>query len=240
MDDRPKVTTDYQLFRYITNNRDRNRGHIENIKKAFETHGNLTKVQPILVNDKLEVIDGQHRLDAARELGVEVYYTVVPGLTVDDARQMNILHKTWDTDDYAQSYADGGDANYQRYLDLREEFGFAHSITLIYIVGDERKGALSGFRKGELAITPDQKEAARERLKHLEAAGEYMDMSHQREFAVALLKSMNIEGYDKARMLQKMALAAQPPRYASVLDYQRALEDIYNYRVTDANRKRLF
>ena len=31
-------------------------------------------MRPIVVNKKMEVMDGQHRLMAAKQLGVEIYY----------------------------------------------------------------------------------------------------------------------------------------------------------------------
>lgn len=235
-----KVTSDYTKFKFILTNRDRRRGHIENLKKAFEENGNLTKVQPILVNDQMEIIDGQHRYVAAKELSEPIYYTVAPGLGVHEARQMNILHKTWDTSDFARSYADGGDASYKRYLELIEEYEVSHSVVMYYVVGEEKKGVMAGFRNGEFSLTPEQKEITAERLEHLTAVGEFAPMWKQREFAVALLKCMNVPGYDPERMLSKLSFSHDIPKYASVLDYQRKLEDIYNFRTTDANKIRLF
>lgn len=235
-----RESKNYDDFEFLINNRDRRHGHIENLKKAFEISGNLTQVQPILVNERMEIIDGQHRFYAAKELGLPIYYTVVPGLGINDARQMNILHKSWDLDDYAASYADGGDANYKRYLELKEDYGFSHSIILTYINGDEKKGAQSGFRAGEFTLSPDEVLKARERLDHLTDVAEQIPMASQKEFAVALLKCMNVADYDTARMVNKLQYSHDIPKYASVLDYQRALEDIYNWKSTDANRTRLF
>lgn len=131
---------DYNKFSFIGANRDTSRGHIENLKKAFEENGNLTEVQPILVNDRFEIIDGQHRFNVCKELGVEIYFTQVPGLTVHDARSLNILHRRWHLSDYIESYARAGDTNYQELLQLHEDYGFSLSVTVKYAVGNEPKG----------------------------------------------------------------------------------------------------
>jgi hypothetical protein len=64
-----QVTSDYDQFVIMEANREQNRGHIEAIKAAFGEMGNLTRVQPILVNERFEIIDGQHRFIACKELG---------------------------------------------------------------------------------------------------------------------------------------------------------------------------
>jgi hypothetical protein len=236
-----QVTTDYSQFKYILNNRDRNRGHIEALKKAFVENGNLTKVQPILVNERMEIIDGQHRFVAAKELGEPIYYTVWQGLGINDARQMNILHRSWTSDDFAQSYADGGDGNYKRYLDLREEYGYNHSITLACIAGAEIKGAFAGFRQGEFVLTPEQYQEATKRLEQLSELEDIVPMTHQREFVYAFLKALDAPGYSQKRMVDKLtANAEMVRRYGSVQDYLRMLEEIYNYKMGDANRVRLY
>ena len=49
-----------------------NRQHIEKLKKSIKNKG---LINPIMVNQKLEIIDGRHRLKACEELGVAVKYT---------------------------------------------------------------------------------------------------------------------------------------------------------------------
>jgi hypothetical protein len=233
-------TRDYDQFKLIQNNRETNRGHVENLKRAFEERGNLTAIQPILVNENFEIIDGQHRFIASKELDLPVYYSMQTGLGIADARQMNILHKTWNTDDYAHSYADGGDASYKRYLELRDIYGVSHSLILFYASGSEIKGALAGFRDGEFVLTPEQMADTMRRLDMLSEIAELVPQALQKEFAIALLKCMAVEGYDHDRMVQKLRGATEMPRYASSLDYQRALEEAYNRGVRVEQRTRLF
>lgn len=237
------VTTKYNQFKFLVANRERANAHIERLKEAFVEYGNLTRVQPILVNDRMEIIDGQHRFQAAQELGEPIFYTVAPGLGINEARSMNILHKSWSTDDYARSYAESGDASYKRYLQLREQYPqFRHSVLLIAAEsGVERKGIFRDFREGNMTMTSEQYNALRAKLDALDEVVSEVPFGYQQEFCVAVLKAMNSSGYIQQRMVQKLQVqGATIPRYKSIPDYLRALEDAYNYRVQDNQRVRLF
>lgn len=232
-------TTDYDKFTFLDTNRELTAGHVQHIKDAFQEIGNMTAVQPILVNEKYEIIDGQHRFMAAQELGEPIYYTMRAGLGVKDARSMNILHRPWHSDDFAHSYADGGDKNYQKFLELRESFGFSHSITLIYIYGSSSAGIFSDFRKGEFYI-PDLTKAL-ERLNVLASVREISPVAKYQGFAEALQQVAKAEGYSHHRMLSKLKLNSQMlKRLNGVPENLRLLEDIYNYSVREGNRLRLY
>lgn len=232
-------TTNYDQFKFIEANREQARGHIENIKKAFEEYGNLTKVQPILVNEKFEIIDGQHRFVACRDLGEPIYYTQVEGLNVEDARSMNILHKGWGPLDYAKSYATQGDPNYQKYLNLREDYGFGHMTTLFYALGSIPKGTGKVFRSGEFVI-PDEV-SARERLDKLAEVGTIVPFITDEKFTRAFIQVIITEGYDHKRMLRKLKLHQHiVERKGTIEDYLRMLEDVYNFQMPPENRLRLY
>lgn len=240
MDNQVNRTTNYDQFVFLEANRDQSRGHVEALKRAFDEIGNLTRVQPILVNDNMEIIDGQHRFVACKELGEPIFYTVVPGLGVNDARQMNILHRGWTIEDFARSYAAAGDPNYQKYLELREDYGFNHSILMNYITNSQGSGGeYKEFRVGNF-VMPDIQEV-RSRLTRLAEAGEFVPMVSDRYFARAFLRAQQVEGYDHKRMLRKLELHQNLlRRYASTEDYLRMLEEIYNHQMQESSRLRLY
>lgn len=235
-------STNYDQFVLMDTNRDQSRGHIETIKKAFEKVGNLTRVQPILVNEKYEIIDGQHRFVACKELDEPIFFTMVPGLGVSDAREMNTLHRGWTIADYARSYAIGGDINYQRYEQLREDFGYTHSIVMTYAMGYEQDGAFKRFRAGQFTLSPRQVEEAKERLQQLADIADNFKLAATIPFARALLNVHKIEGFDHARLVDKFNKygTSLVVRQAGVPQYMRLLEDIYNHNQTESTRLRLF
>ena len=240
MDNTIQQTNDYGQFTLLNANRDTNRAHVERLMKEFEERGNLTSVQPILVNENFQIIDGQHRFLAAKELGAPVYFTVMQGGTVSEARRMNILHRQWGTDDYAKSYANSGDASYQRYQRLRED-GMKHNEIMTFGFG-ETSGIYADFREGNMVLSPELETTILEKYNKLEEIRALMpNSSDNRDLTRAVNKLLKNESYDHSRMLQKLEVAgASIPSFATTEDYLRALEDVYNRNMSAENRVRLF
>lgn len=111
-------TTDYSAFRFLDTNRDpRTYKHvIKSINKIGWQH------DPILVNEKNEIIDGQNRFLACKELGLPIEFMVQVGATIETARSMNVGQKNWVPMDYVKSFAADGDQNYQLIKNLAERW----------------------------------------------------------------------------------------------------------------------
>ena len=107
-----KWTNNYSMFKTIVGNR--NVGDTSKLEKSMKEHGVLPI--PIIINEKCEVIEGQHRLKAAEKLGLSIPYIVHKGAGIDDCILMNNTSKPWEIIDYINSYADRG---YPEYVELR-------------------------------------------------------------------------------------------------------------------------
>lgn len=66
-------TKDYEIFKKVHLNRDVDMNHVKKLKKELERENNL-HLKPIICNGQMEVISGQHRLEAAKQLGLDIYY----------------------------------------------------------------------------------------------------------------------------------------------------------------------
>lgn len=229
-------STDYDQFIFLDDNRGVLRGHVASLAEE----GNTTAVEPITVNERFEVIDGQHRVTACRENGWPVYFKMREGLTISDARKMNILHRTWTADDFARSYAAGGNTHYRKFLELREDYGFTHTITLYTVYGGDKKGLSKQFRTGEFKI--EDEAATRARLDKLGEMVEVMNVKPSEHFFTAYLAIMKVNGFDHRRMVRKTQAAGDQVlrRFGSMPDYFRALEEVYNYAMPESNRLRLY
>lgn len=235
-------TTDYDQFTTLDTNRNVSQVHVNQLKTSIEETGNLTKVTPILVNGRYQVIDGQHRLEAIKQLGLPIYYTVVEGTTIETSRAMNSLHRNWAPADYAKSYAESGNVEYQTYWKLREDFPqFNHSIILTYSYPTITtfKGIGIVFRNGDYAVQDEA--TTRKMLDQLEEIDARITFNVGRTFAQAVLLMMNLDGYDHKRFLSKLdTLAANVHSFSTVGDSLRNLEDVYNHNLMPANRLRFF
>lgn len=235
-------TENYDQFRFLDANREVNRPHVLAIQASYESNGNFTQAQPILVNENYEVIDGQHRLEAAKGLGIPVFYTVVPGLGAEEARKMNLLHKSWTPKDYLRAHVATGNRAYVLFNTLVEEFpNIAISTMVVYANGYYEAGLQSKFRNGDLRLTREMFEKAQRNLVRLSDAIDINQAFTIRPMALALLVAINSEGYRHSKMLDKItSQGADFAPYQNVKDNVRQLENAYNWHVTPDNHVRFF
>lgn len=122
-------TTKYERFKFINSNRTVNHAHVLALSRSIQGN-NLLERRPIEVNEKMEVIDGQHRLEAAKLLKLPIYYMVIEGFSAQDIITLNTVVKIWDVYDYAQHWVSQGDTTYLEYLKFRKDYGLPHYVTL--------------------------------------------------------------------------------------------------------------
>lgn len=104
-------TTNYEMFKGLAYNRPIKKAHVRELKIAIETRNKLS-LHPIVVSKNMEVIDGQHRLEAAKELGVPVYYVIDNDESPETIIALNTNNRTWVTDDYLNYYVERGVEDY--------------------------------------------------------------------------------------------------------------------------------
>lgn len=109
-------TKDYSIFKHLTGNREVTNKRAAKIATSIIKRGYIPV--PIVVNEKLEIIDGQGRVEALKQLdcGLPIYYVIIPGLNLDDCVAMNVTGTKWDTMDYIVGYADSGKEDYKNLL----------------------------------------------------------------------------------------------------------------------------
>lgn len=220
-------TQDYDKFKMLEGNRHVDTAHVNELKRSIEDRGNLTQYFPVVVNDNLEVIDGQHRLAALKELDLPVYYEVKEGMIISDVIALNSGSKNWNWKDFMMSYADRNNANYINFKKLADEFGFGFSILLSYVKNERTGGRNIEFIQGDLQLDSEEYETVRARLGDLAALTIAANVSDH-EFAMACLEMFKNPKYDQKIMEMKL------PRYRKALlgiyyakDYFHRLWDIY-------------
>ena len=142
-----KQTTNYDMFKLRKDNRD----EIKEIRiaelVASIKERNLLEYRPILVNADMEVMDGQHRFLAAKQLGLPIWYDIQESLTPRDIIILNNA-KNWGNADYMNFYIKNG---YQEYIKLNsymKKNNIGLKIALSITAGHGR-GAIQKFRNGE-------------------------------------------------------------------------------------------
>lgn len=124
-------TSDLTIFKKIDGNRVPNIQHIKRLADSIRVYG--MKCNPILVNERMEVIDGQHRLMAAKEASSFVYYIIVDGYSLDEVHTLNLNQKNWTKKDFMDGYANMGIESYIKLRDFvnkNDDFTFTDCIAL--------------------------------------------------------------------------------------------------------------
>ena len=106
-----KKTNDYEIFKFFSQNREINRTHVRNLAKEIAKN-NMLHLYPMLVDLDLYVYDGQHRLEAAKILGLEVYYHIHETIKLNDLVSINKLTRQWNLIDYVNFFSKSGNEEY--------------------------------------------------------------------------------------------------------------------------------
>jgi len=198
-------TEDYGMFKRLKGNRDVN--NVKKIVKSIKQVGYI--INPIIVNEGMEIIDGQNRIEALQQLGLPVHYYVVKGATIDTARALNLGRANWKPIDYAKSYAEEGNASYQwllKVLDESKKIGVDISIAEAFgIMKNEVgkcKNASRVISEGEFKTNKSEYVRAINNIGCLQRFdSSYEKIEGERRLIVTgICFCMNVEGADVTRL----------------------------------------
>src|SRR5689334_1668429 len=146
-------TTDHSKFSLLRYNRKIDPTNVYNKKKAI-LRKNQLPTNPIKVTKNFEVIDGQHRLEAAKELELPIYYMIVDDFEPEDLVEMHTIQSGWKIEDYLQNQVALGNENYIKFQQIMFQYDFSVRILLLWVskrsrVGDKCSGIYAKFKGGE-------------------------------------------------------------------------------------------
>lgn len=124
-------TKNYNNFKYLKGNRDILNKRKETIIQSIQENGWITN--PIVVNENMEIIDGQGRFEALKELGMPVQYVIAEGATIETCITLNFRQKNWTSDDYIKCFADLGNTNYVILKKCMETYGLGCDATAVLL-----------------------------------------------------------------------------------------------------------
>lgn len=139
-------TKDYTSFRAIVSNREVNKGHVKKLAASIRKK-NLLYIRPVIVNDRMEIIDGQHRVAACELLGEEVW-CIKASLTKEDIAVLNTAQKNWSMMDFINFYAIEGRKEYREFCKLINKYPLMSVTTLMRLCGNSKN-----VRQGQINIT---------------------------------------------------------------------------------------
>jgi hypothetical protein len=231
---------DYEKFVFIKGNR----GIIQsNLLRIIESMKRKFFKNPIFVcimeDGNFGIFDGQHRYLASKELGKPIYYIIQDNCEVSLIPDLQIS-KQWTDWDFIQSFAEQGNIEYQKILELRKmypEFKFVRIYILLSLMKNKywnnKNQQESPIRSGTFQFT------------HWEKTIEYCNMimdfkvcesNTQRSpwgtsiFFTSLIKLIKLPCYDHERMKKKITKYPNMiQRQNTLKEYIRQFSIVYNY-----------
>lgn len=229
-------TKDYDMFVFTDWNRDISNGRVVKMVESIQEVGWLP--QPILINEKYEVIDGQSRVKALQKLGMPVEFIIMRGIGRKECQMLNLFQKNWTTKNYIDSYIADGNENYIWLRDMIVKYkALTPFVVMSIALGKGLRKAMSGqqndiITEGRLSLTPAEKEYAENAMFYLSRfaeTGHYLG-GRKDTFYSALLFLYNLEGIDRERLCKVVNDARYDGLVASgtVEGWLHQLENLYN------------
>lgn len=216
-------TKDYSLFSFLEENRPVNPSHVASLMKSMREEYLFTV---IIVNEDHAVIDGQHRLEACKQLSLPVYYVIRP-YGLQQLHRYNTDMINWTNADFGHFYQKGN-ADYYYFMSVMTENNFSYTSTMIILKGDYSRKLTEHFRTGLFYIA-DYKES-RERVKKFVQILKFFPAA-TKNLVFAVNRLMANPAYDHSLFLKQLKAQQASLMLARTIRHQYDhLKDVYNYR----------
>jgi hypothetical protein len=224
-----RTTKNYAQFKQLTGNRSISQSHKARLMESMRENYRFTV---ITVNENLEVIDGQHRLECAKELGLPVHYVICENYGLTDVHQLNANLKRWTTNDYLDGYCEMGNLHYEFYRAFKKKYGFGHQECLRLLNGSYNGASFEDFKNGQFVVK-DRKKAI-DRAEKILALEDLYPGIRRRTFVFAMLSLLDLPQFDYDRFRSKLERQrAKMYDCTSVDQYRDLIEKIYNHYTSD-------
>lgn len=228
-------TTEYGLFHKLLGNRKIDEHHV---MRLMDSMSQKQLIVPIIVNENLEIIDGQHRFEACRRLGLPIFYIGIEGYRLEECHILNANNRTYSIRDFLEGYAQLGYDEYKKVKEFSTKYPFLSlHLCQIYLTGGVRKDKQSDFKSGNFKIS-DYSLACLWAERTFDFQQYSLKFFTNRNFNTALLRFYRHPKYDHKRMLQKIAYASgmlkhQPKEKLFVEN----LCELYNFKARGEDEK---
>ena len=233
-------TKDYSQFKTIRENREIAVGHVKKLIKSIEW-SDMTEFTPIIVNENMEILDGQHRLEAAKRLNIPVNYIVSNKGDIETIRLLNSNSRRWFLKDYVDSFAKGGRSEYKQLKEFVENHEIPVSAAFSLLTYKSAGGNSLGRLKQGLFSDGDFARA--EKLmklvyKIIEESDEGVS-SNKHRVIMAVMRMSKSEKFSEDFFLKKLQEVKERGtrgpfifrNHATTLEFLRDLESVYNFNM---------
>lgn len=104
-------TKNYEMFKFRNDNRSIRQYHVQELVNKMKEKGWIQGSYAV-INEKNEVIDGQHRILAARTIGIPVSFTIERKTSFDTIQDLNQSQVNWSKYDHVHGWVTKQNQNY--------------------------------------------------------------------------------------------------------------------------------
>lgn len=240
-------TYDYSIFKEMNLNRDVT---MSRVKKLIASFSEKEILNPIVVNEKMEIVDGQGRYEALKLLKRPIRFVVSVGATVEDCRRMNAYNTNWTAMDFVKSYAGSNNPNYVLFLKCQKETGLPFTKILRFAEIGEHKyhgskeksddWTSSTVNSGKLIFTQEHFDKVAKTYKMMMEILDSLAITAKGgldKFYTCIPIVFNYKGYNHERMVKKCKMCRSTfCLMASVTDMLTEFSRVYNYKTLSSEK----
>tara|TARA_R110000744_G_scaffold4953_1_gene17564 strand:- start:90 stop:836 length:747 start_codon:yes stop_codon:yes gene_type:complete len=146
------VTKDYSVFQYFDRNRIVSKTNVEKLRQDMALN---TQKDEVVVNEKWQVIDGQHRIAALEKDKKPVKFRVKPGANMQDVIAANNTGTKWNTPAWVRNFSHPDHVNnkpYVMYIEFKEKHKLCDGVCQLLLSEDFHDYGRKSFKNGTFKV----------------------------------------------------------------------------------------
>jgi hypothetical protein len=240
-------TKNYDKFTLLFGNRNIDPA---NLKRMIRSMNKVDLPVPIIVkrdkNGNLVIIDGQHRLAAAKELGKPIFYIIIDNdIGLSEVRTVNQAQKGWELYQYLTSFiaeeimAKNTKGPYHIFQWFKNKYDLPYTVCFDLLAKKPMytRSTTRAFKDGKFTVK-NLTQAIRE-ADFITSLKNYTDLYKVRKFVMALVIAMRDARFDVDRFinqLKKPSCKQMMGERPTTDLYMDLINEINNYRIRDEDK----
>jgi len=229
-------TRNYNLFKFVTGNREINRSHVNRLKEKISRRD--LKEIPILVGspDKkgvYPIFDGQHRFVARKELNKVIRFYQAANMRPDDISSINTDTSNWVSKNFLHKFVEKGNEDYIYYRDFMEKNGlqnkFSVATTILNNCYRRERAQEQDFDNGLFKVV--NKQESEDTINYINKILSEIDSSKCKNsfFYYALLHTLDHAGFNREHFYKKVQkLSAKFKGATNSQEWVDIMDRVYN------------
>lgn len=225
-----KETTNYEIFKFRKENRLINYKKVDTMKKDIMKIGR--QILPIICSKNMEIIDGQHRFVALKELNLPIKYYIDDNVVLTDLITINNTQKNWSINDYLHFYSELGNENYIKLEQLYNKYNVFPIRVILNSLGD-RYTKESAIKTGNISFTDEEFIESETILEFISNIKNNIKQSiiEPRIFFALIIKTYRLPNIDKERLSSSIIERYGTENYGNSIQCAQVIEHWYNHKL---------